>query len=159
MLSPVAQCVLSLSFSLTLWKFTHCVFALANVRKSKKSTKNKSIAYSIFYGSLCTCLTSLLFLHCCCCVICTLFGIRLIFRWKVQRNRLRRKWDETRIRVAYSTLDLGWLSLVPRRSLLICSPCKVWERADEYLSVTSQLMVESRNDRAENAGGLGWGWL
>ena len=27
----------------------------------------------------------------------------------------------------------------------------------EYLSVTSQLMVESRNDRAENAWGLGWG--
>ena len=26
----------------------------------------------------------------------------------------------------------------------------------EYLSVTSQLMVESRNDRAENAWGLGW---
>ena len=27
----------------------------------------------------------------------------------------------------------------------------------EYLSVTSLLMVESRNDRAENDWGLGWG--
>ena len=26
----------------------------------------------------------------------------------------------------------------------------------EYLSVTSQIMVESRNDQAENAWGLGW---
>ena len=26
----------------------------------------------------------------------------------------------------------------------------------EYLSVTSQLMVESKNDRAENSWGLGW---
>ena len=40
------------------------------------------------------------------------------------------------------------VSLVPRRSLLIRCPQKV--------SVTSQLMVESRNDRAENAWGLGW---
>ena len=40
------------------------------------------------------------------------------------------------------------VSLVPRRSLLICCPREV--------SVTSQLMVESRNDRAENAWGLGW---
>ena len=43
-------------------------------------------------------------------------------------------------------------SLVPRRSLLIRCPREL----DEYLSVTSQLMVESRNDRAENAWGLGW---
>ena len=34
-----------------------------NLRKSKKGTKNKSIVYSIFYGFLCTYLTSLLFLH------------------------------------------------------------------------------------------------
>ena len=40
------------------------------------------------------------------------------------------------------------VSLVLRRSLLIRSPCEV--------SVTSQLKVESRNDRAENAWGLGW---
>ena len=40
------------------------------------------------------------------------------------------------------------VSLVPRRSLLIRCPREV--------SVTSQLMVESRNDRAENAWGLGW---
>ena len=46
-------------------------------------------------------------------------------------------------------------SLVPRRSLLIRCLREVWERAGEYLSVTSQLMVESRNDRAENAWGLG----
>ena len=45
--------------------------------------------------------------------------------------------------------------LVPRRSVLICCPREVWERAGEYLSVTSQLMVESRNDRTENARGLG----
>ena len=48
------------------------------------------------------------------------------------------------------------LSLVPRRSLLILCLREVWERAGEYLSVTSQLMVESRNGRAENASGLGW---
>ena len=44
----------------------------------------------------------------------------------------------------------AWISasLVPRRSLLIRCPREV--------SVTSQLMVESRNDRAENAWGLGW---
>ena len=51
------------------------------------------------------------------------------------------------------------LSLVPKRSLLIRCPCEVWERErredGEYLSVTSQLMVESRNDRAKNAWGLG----
>ena len=40
------------------------------------------------------------------------------------------------------------VSLVLGRSLLIRSPCEV--------SVTSQLKVESRNDRAENAWGLGW---
>ena len=53
-------------------------------------------------------------------------------------------------------------SLVPSPSLLIRSPRKVWERAGERtrfrlgecLSVTSQLMVESRNDRAENTWGL-----
>ena len=47
-------------------------------------------------------------------------------------------------------------SLVPRRSLLIRCPREVWERAGENLSVTSQLIVEYRNDRAENAWGLGW---
>ena len=54
-------------------------------------------------------------------------------------------------------------NLVPRRSPLIRCPREVWdwiageEKAvlGEYLSVTSQLMVESRNDRAENASGLG----
>ena len=40
------------------------------------------------------------------------------------------------------------VSLVPRRSLLI--------RCPRAVSVTPQLMVESRNDRAENAWGLGW---
>ena len=40
------------------------------------------------------------------------------------------------------------VSLVPRRSLLIRCPREV--------SATSQRMVESRNDRAENAWGLGW---
>ena len=40
------------------------------------------------------------------------------------------------------------VSLVPRRSLLIRCPREV--------SLTSQLKVESRNDRAENAWGLGW---
>ena len=41
------------------------------------------------------------------------------------------------------------VSLVPGRSLLIRCPREV--------SVTSQRMVESRNDRAENAWRLGWG--
>ena len=39
------------------------------------------------------------------------------------------------------------VSLVPRRSLLPRCPREVWERAGEYLSVTSQLRI----DRAENA--------
>ena len=44
----------------------------------------------------------------------------------------------------------AWVSVspVPRRSLLIRCPREDW--------VTSQLMVVSRNDRAENAWGLGW---
>ena len=47
-------------------------------------------------------------------------------------------------------------SLVPRRFLLPRCPREVWERAGESipgenLSVTSQLTVESRIDRAENA--------
>ena len=42
-------------------------------------------------------------------------------------------------------------SLVPRRSLLPRCPREVLERAGVYLSVTSQLTVESRIDRAENA--------
>jgi len=46
--------------------------------------------------------------------------------------------------------------LAPRRSLFIRCPREVWERVGEYLSVTSQLKVESRNDRAENTWGLGW---
>ena len=46
-------------------------------------------------------------------------------------------------------------SLVPRRSLLIRCPHEVWERGRVSLG-TSQVMVESRNDRAENAWGLGW---
>ena len=48
-------------------------------------------------------------------------------------------------------LDSGQPSLVPRRSLLPRCPREVWERAGVYLSVTSQLTVESRIDRAENA--------
>ena len=43
------------------------------------------------------------------------------------------------------------LSLVPRHSLLIRCPREVWEIVGEYPSVTSQLTVESRNDRPENA--------
>ena len=43
------------------------------------------------------------------------------------------------------------VSLVPSRSLLPRCPREVWERAGEYLSVTSQLTVESRIDRVENA--------
>ena len=39
-------------------------------------------------------------------------------------------------------------SLVPRRSLLPRCPREVWERAGVYLSVTTQLTVESRIDRA-----------
>ena len=47
--------------------------------------------------------------------------------------------------------NMASVSLVPRRSLLPRCPSEVWERAGEYLSVTSQLTVESRIDRAENA--------
>ena len=48
------------------------------------------------------------------------------------------------------------LNLVPRRSLLTHCRREVWERVGESLSVTSQLTVESRFDRAEYAEGLGW---
>ena len=41
-------------------------------------------------------------------------------------------------------------SLVPS-SLLPRCPREVWERAGEYFSVTTQLKIESRIDRAENA--------
>ena len=52
--------------------------------------------------------------------------------------------------LTYQFFLRAWVSvsLVPRRSLLI--------RCFREVSVTSQLMVESRNDRAENAWGLGW---
>ena len=83
--------------------------------------------------------------------------------WSSGKKSNETDCDENGTKLAFGSrtvpLPFGWLSLVPRRSLLICSPRKVWERADEYLSVTSQLMVESRNDRAENAWELGWGWL
>ena len=42
-------------------------------------------------------------------------------------------------------------SLVSRRSLLTRCPREVWERVGEYLSVTSQLTVVSRINRAENS--------
>ena len=62
-------------------------------------------------------------------------------------------WIETRLFTASINLPVflrAWVSvsLVPRSSLLI--------RCFREVSVTSQLMVESRNDRAENAWGLGW---
>ena len=44
--------------------------------------------------------------------------------------------------------------------MIRCLPKSGRERArvlGEYLSVMSQLMVESRNDRAKNAWGRGWG--
>ena len=47
-------------------------------------------------------------------------------------------------------------NLVPRRSLLPRCQHEVWVRAGECLSVTSQLTVKSRIDRAENALELGW---
>ena len=47
------------------------------------------------------------------------------------------------------------LNLVPRRSLLTHSPCEVWERVGESLSVTLQFTVESRFDRAEYGEGQG----
>ena len=47
-------------------------------------------------------------------------------------------------------MEFGKPSLVPRRSVLTRCPHEVWERARESLSVSSQLTVESRIDRAEN---------
>ena len=64
-------------------------------------------------------------------------------------------WTETRSLHSQHYLTSFFLrarvsvSLVPGRSLLIRCPREV--------SVTSQRMVESRNDRAENAWRLGWG--
>ena len=51
--------------------------------------------------------------------------------------------------LTYQFFLRAWVSvsLVPRRSLLI--------RCLREVSVTSQLIVESRNDQAENAWGLG----
>ena len=43
--------------------YSLCIRARKREEVEKKVPKNKSIAYSIFYGFLCTCLTSLLFLH------------------------------------------------------------------------------------------------
>ena len=63
-------------------------------------------------------------------------------------------WTETRSltqpSLSYQFFLRAWVSVnpVPRRSLLIRCPREV--------SVTSQRKVESRNDRAENAWGLGW---
>ena len=52
--------------------------------------------------------------------------------------------------LTYQFFLRAWVSvsLVPRRSLLI--------RCFREVSVTPQLMVESKNDRAGNAWGLGW---
>ena len=79
-------------------------------------------------------------------------------RWITPAHGHRRKrsinWTETRSLHSQHYLTSFFLrarvsvSLVPGRSLLIRCPREV--------SVTSQRMVESRNDRAENAWGLGW---
>ena len=80
--------------------------------------------------------------------------------WITPAHGHRRKtainWTETRSLHSQHYLTSFFLrarvsvSLVPGRSLLIRCPREV--------SVTSQRMVESRNDRAENAWGLGWGY-
>ena len=61
-------------------------------------------------------------------------------------------WDKiiTQPSLSYQFFLRAWVSVspVPRRSLLIRCPREV--------SVTSQLMVESSNDRVENAWGRGW---
>ena len=58
----------------------------------------------------------------------------------------------TKVKMFRFLIKFSERSLVPRRSLLPRCPRKVWE----YLFVTSQPTVESRNDRAENAQGLGY---
>ena len=57
----------------------------------------------------------------------------------------------TNFKALLPVVSTDFPSLVPSRSLLVRCPREVWERAGEYLSVTSQLTVESRIDRAENA--------
>ena len=61
------------------------------------------------------------------------------------------------IEIRYIEVLIILFSLVPKRSLFSLDPLSARSLGEtsEYLSVTSQLMVESRNDRAENAWGLG----
>ena len=55
------------------------------------------------------------------------------------------RWEAIVSLPSNSSLERAFPSLVPRRSLLPRCP------REEYLSVTSQLTVESRIDRAKNA--------
>ena len=61
------------------------------------------------------------------------------------------------IEIRYIEVLIILFSLVPEHSLFSLDPlsARSLEESGEYLSVTSQLMVEFRNDRAENAWGLG----
>ena len=77
---------------------------------------------------------------------------------------LHRKSDYSRQQISKAMFTLYILdsSLVARHYLLIHCPREVWERErarervlGEYLSVTQQLMVKSRNYQAENAWELG----
>ena len=61
------------------------------------------------------------------------------------------------VEIRYIEVLIILFSLVPEHSLFSLDPlsARSLEESGEYLSVTSQLMVEFRNDRAENAWGLG----
>ena len=67
-----------------------------------------------------------------------------------KRRLFELRQDHYRASIILPVFLRAWVSvsLVPRRSLFIRCPREV--------SLTSQLKVESRNDRAENAWGLGW---
>ena len=61
------------------------------------------------------------------------------------------------VEIRYIEVLIILFSLVTEHSLFSLDPlsARSLEESGEYLSVTSQLMVEFRNDRAENAWGLG----
>lgn len=72
------------------------------------------------------------------------------------KTRRRKLWSicaqlvqSTLKRPVVYKLHMGVINLVPRR--------EVWERANQSLSVTSQLRVEFRIDLSENGKGIGWG--
>ena len=93
----------------------------------------------------------------CCCFCCYCCFWREKDEWRQLMDTTKKKGRLFELRQDHYTASIilpvflrAWVSvsLVPRRSLFIRCPREV--------SLTSQLKVKSRNDRAEKAWGLGW---